>query len=166
MDEDKLQERIADFDMDCNYSVLLLILAESPHEELRAKQLLMLAQQQPLAARHKALHNLVRNLKVKCCHKAALSPSFVYALQACPACACTFWVRCRMQSECLQQPWQKQLQRHKHTCDCTMHSSGHGGRASESCAYLTCAESNVQVKGGVRFMPLAGRHIAAAVATL
>lgn len=159
MDEDKLQQRIADFDMDCNYSVLLLILAESPHEELRAKRLLMLAQQQPLPSRHEALHNLVRNLKVKCCHKAAL----VCALHACSACTCAFWIRCRMQSECFQQSWQKQLQRPKHTCDCYMHSSQHGGRAAESCAYFTCVDGNVQVKGGVRFMPLAGRHIAAAV---
>ncbi len=44
-----------------------------------------------------------------------------------------------------------------------MHSTRHGGRAAESCAYLTCADGNVQVKGGVRFLPLAGRHIAAAV---
>lgn len=36
MDKNKVLQRIADFDADCNYSVLLLILAESPHEELRA----------------------------------------------------------------------------------------------------------------------------------
>ncbi len=94
MDEDKLQQQIADFDMDCNYSVLLLILAKSPREELHAKRVLMLAQQQPLPARQKALHSLVRNLKVRHFYKAALSPSLVCALQACPACACAFWIRC------------------------------------------------------------------------
>lgn len=44
-----------------------------------------------------------------------------------------------------------------------MHSSQHGGGAAESCAYLTCADDDVQKKEGVRFMPLAGRHTAAAV---
>ncbi len=90
MDEDKLQQRIADFDVDCNYSVILLVLAKSPDEELRAKRLLMLAQKHPMPSRRKNLHNVVRNLKVKCCHKAALSPSLVRSLQTCSVCACAF----------------------------------------------------------------------------
>ena len=60
-------------------------------------------------------------------------------------------------------PGKEQLQRHKYTCHCYMHSSQHGGGAAESCAYLTCADDDVQKKEGVRFMPLAGRHTAAAV---
>lgn len=107
MDEDKLQQRIADFDVDSNYSVILLVLAETSHEELRAKQLLMVAQQQPLPARRKFLHDLVRNLKVKCHYKAALSSSLVRSLQACSGCACAFGMPCQMQSECLQQSWQR-----------------------------------------------------------
>jgi len=72
LDKDRLQRRIDDFDVNRDYNVILLVLANSPCEELRVKQLLLFAQQQPLPSRQAALRNVVRNLKVKYCYKPAL----------------------------------------------------------------------------------------------
>jgi len=75
LDKDRLQRRIDDFDVNRDYNVILLVLANSPCEELRVKQMLLFAQQQPLPSRQAALHNVVRNLKVKYCYNQSINQS-------------------------------------------------------------------------------------------
>jgi len=151
LDKDRLQQRIADFDVNKKYNVILLVLAKSPSEELHAKQLLLFAQQQPLPSRQAALHNVVRNLKVNYCYKSAA----------------VFFSACMCSLQPLQYEHRAVNGLGENSCRCIHLScctpcSQNGGPAANQCAYFSWTDNDVQAMG-VRFMPLAGRRTAAVV---